>query len=58
MLLCLCANVSENEYKEFLKDPYKFYSDDDFMIKINYMGYGCGSCIDAFEKINKEILKE
>ena len=35
-----------------------FYSDDDFMIKINYMGYGCGSCIDAFEKINKEIIDD
>lgn len=54
-ILCICAQVTESEYREFCKDNRKFFEDDDFMIRIDCMGRGCEACLDRIEEIRKEV---
>lgn len=54
MILCICNQITEDEYREFSKNMSIHFDNDDLMIRIDSMGYSCGSCVERMMEIQKE----
>lgn len=58
MILCHCTQITESEFRDYYKEPSKYYTNDDFMIRINEIAINCGSCEDRLNEIIKELKNE